>query len=291
MPSMDKRLNTVLLFSKLPEPGLVKTRLSFLKDGVFDPEDASELFECMLLDVIETILCAFDAMSKKDASPGDSEKANAYELVVSTAPAKNEDAMRELLTRNFDGTRFPIKVITDFGKSFDEHYNDAFAKVWQMGSSSIVSMGADMPALTPDDIIRAFKHLQELYNRQTDGIVLAPDQEMGVSAVGWNSYTSFDHTGVYYNASGLTVLPAYIEKARANNIEVNWLPPIPDVDTMADLSHNITLIDALKYCHEANSSMYPVWPRRTFSKLEELGCSIVRVPPNTLYDPRDIIDS
>ena len=38
---MTTRNNTVLLFSKVPETGLVKTRLSILKDGMFpaNPED------------------------------------------------------------------------------------------------------------------------------------------------------------------------------------------------------------------------------------------------------------
>ncbi len=32
---MRERKNVVLLFSKVPEVGLVKTRLSVLKDGIF----------------------------------------------------------------------------------------------------------------------------------------------------------------------------------------------------------------------------------------------------------------
>ena len=54
---MRERKNTVLLFSKLPEVGLVKTRLTTLKDGWFEPEVASALYHCMLFDVVE-IICA-----------------------------------------------------------------------------------------------------------------------------------------------------------------------------------------------------------------------------------------
>ena len=46
------RKNTLLLFSKPPVPGLVKTRLTTLKDGVFTPEVASGLYHCMLFDVV-----------------------------------------------------------------------------------------------------------------------------------------------------------------------------------------------------------------------------------------------
>ena len=38
---MNHRKNVLLLFSKVPEAGLVKTRLTTLKDGVFAPEVAS----------------------------------------------------------------------------------------------------------------------------------------------------------------------------------------------------------------------------------------------------------
>ena len=54
---MRTRKNVLLLFSKVPEPGLVKTRLTTLKDGVFEPDVASGLYHCMLFDVVE-ICCA-----------------------------------------------------------------------------------------------------------------------------------------------------------------------------------------------------------------------------------------
>ena len=40
---------------------------------------------------------------------------------------------------------------------------------------------------------------------------------MGVSVIGWTRNTDFSHTGVFYNADGLTVLPAYIKKAESFN--------------------------------------------------------------------------
>ena len=50
---MRERKNALVLFSKPPVPGLVKTRLTTLKDGVFTPEVASALYHCMLFDVTE----------------------------------------------------------------------------------------------------------------------------------------------------------------------------------------------------------------------------------------------
>ena len=108
-----------------------------------------------------------------------------------------------------------------------------------------------------------------------------------MSVIGWTRETDFDHSGVFYNQEGLTVLPAYIDKARKQGLPALYLPPIPDVDTMADLMHNITLVEALNYCAQYDDAT-PPW--RTAQALKEMGWDEVRVPPNDLHDPREEID-
>ena len=286
---MRTRHNVVLLFSKLPEVGLVKTRLTTLKDGIFAPEVASVLYHCMLFDVVEIICAAMADMEAAQAASGDASDAavrDTYELVISTAPARNLEPMRKLFS---DAGTWPrdITFIVDEGANFDEHYNHAFEQAWERGADCILSMGADMPALTKSDIKFGFEQLHKLEDEPRGGIVLAPDQEMGVSVVGWTRNTDFSHTGVFYNMSGLTVLPAYIQKAREADLPVLWLPPIPDVDTMADLYHNVTLVEALNYCAK-HDDICPPW--RTAQALSEIGFSQIYVAPNDLRDPRDEID-
>ena len=286
---MRIRKNVLLLFSKVPEAGLVKTRLTVLKDGVFQPDVASGLYHCMLFDVTE-ICCA--AMTKLEARPHATdpvtgeEIVDTYEMRISTAPAENLEKMRELFAVSGTWPR-EIVFVADEGKSFDEHYNDAFQKAWDDGADTILSMGADMPALTVDDVVRGFEALQKLDETEKGGIVLSPDQEMGVSIVGWPRKTAFDHSGVFYNQEGLTVLPAYIAKARRMDLPAIYLPPVPDVDTMADLMHNITLVEALNYCAPFDGNT-PPW--RTAHALKEMGWDEVRVMPNDLRDPRESID-
>ncbi|WP_251211759.1 TIGR04282 family arsenosugar biosynthesis glycosyltransferase [Adlercreutzia murintestinalis] len=318
------RKNVLLLFSKVPEAGLVKTRLTTLKDGVFAPEVASALYHCMLFDVAEICMAAFDLLegggaaasrhsarssqglsvapfdlgsatpppsSSTDAAAPTPSTLDTYELVIST-PVGSADAMRALFADAGTWPQ-PIAVVEDAGATFDEHYNDAFQQCWDAGADCILSMGADMPALTVNDVTAGFDALHQLADADTPGIVLAPDQEMGVSVIGWTRQTAdaphaFNHTGVFYNADGLTVLPAYIQKARAANLAARYLPPIPDVDTMADLMHAITLVEALNYCAPFDGNT-PPW--RTAQALREMGWDEVRVPPNDLHDPREHIDS
>ena len=66
-----------------------------------------------------------------------------------------------------------------------------------------------------------------------------------------------------------------------------YLPPVPDVDTMADLMHNITVVEALNYCAPFDGNT-PPW--RTADALKQMGWDEVRVMPNDLRDPREAID-
>lgn len=282
--TMDTRNNVLLLFSKLPEAGLVKTRLTTLKDGIFTPEAASVLYHCMLFDVVETCMAAFDILGSEVDGPLHDE----YRLVISTAPAKNLDAMRALFEDAGIWPR-PIGYAFDEGTTFDEHYNDAFAKAWEAGADCILSMGADMPALTTEDVVNGFRALHRLDDSHTPGIVLAPDQELGVSIIGWNKDTAFDHEGVFYNSSGLTVLPAYIRKAKEAGLAAVYLPPVPDVDTMADLAHAATVVEAISYCTDSSGTP-KAKPYRTAKALDEMGWSDIRIMPNGLMDPRSHID-
>lgn len=286
---MRTRKNVLLLFSKVPEAGLVKTRLTVLKDGLFEPDVASGLYHCMLFDVTE-ICCAAMARLEERGVAADPETGeeirDVYEMRISTAPAENLPKMRELYEASGAWPR-EIVFAADEGASFDEHYNDAFQKAWDDGADTILSMGADMPALTVDDVVRGFEALQQLDASEKGGIVLAPDQEMGVSIVGWPRRTAFDHSGVFYNQEGLTVLPAYIAKARELGLPAIYLPPVPDVDTMSDLAHNITLVEALNYCAPFDGNT-PPW--RTADALKQMGWDEVRVMPNDLRDPREAID-
>ena len=295
---MRERKNTVLLFSKVPEVGLVKTRLTVLKDGMFPPETAAELYHCMLFDVVEIIMAALDDLDARQsaalesvARDGDAAAdrdfvRDTYELVISTTPAPNAEVMRKLFADAGEWPR-PFRVIVDEGASFDEHYNHAFAQCWEQGADCILSMGADMPALTKSDVKLGFEQLHKLDNVPGGGIVLAPDQEMGVSVIGWTRRTDFDHTGVFYNRGGLTVLPAYIKKAQQLGLPALWLPPIPDVDTMGDFFHNVTLVHALNYCAKFDD-VCPPW--RTAEKFIDMGFREIVVAPNNLLDPRDHID-
>lgn len=282
---MRIRKNALLLFSKPPIAGLVKTRLTVLKDGIFEPEVASGLYHCMLFDVAE-ICC--DALAQLEERQAASEGiVDEYELIISTTPQKNVEVMQRIFDESGQWPR-NISIICDEGASFDEHYNHAFEQVFAMGFDTILSMGADMPALPRAVVVEGFEKLHALCDVSGGGIVISPDQEMGVSIIGWTRETAMSHDGVFYNKDGKTVLPAYIDKAAELGLPALYLPAVVDVDTMGDLFHNITLVQAIEYCAKFDDLSVP-W--RTAQALRDMGYSDVRVPPNDLHDPREEIDT
>lgn len=282
---MHIRKNALLLFSKPPIAGLVKTRLTVLKDGIFEPEVASGLYHCMLFDVAE-ICC--DALAQLEARQAASEGiVDEYELIISTTPQKNVEVMQRIFDESGQWPR-NISIICDEGASFDEHYNHAFEQVFAMGFDTVLSMGADMPALPRVVVVEGFEKLHALCDVPGGGIVISPDQEMGVSIIGWTRETAMSHDGVFYNKDGKTVLPAYIDKAAELGLPALYLPAVVDVDTMGDLFHNITLVQAIEYCAKFDDLSVP-W--RTAQALRDMGYSDVRVPPNDLHDPREEIDT
>ncbi len=292
--SQNTRRNALLLFSKIPEPGKVKTRLTPIKDGWFEPEVASALYHCMFFDVVEICCDALKDLEREDlerqAVEGTCDYApvhDEYDIIISSPGKGSEEKMRALFEASGTWPR-PLIFTHDEGESFDEHYNGAFQEVWNRGYDTVLSLGCDMPALRRTVVEEGFRRLHTLCEIPGGGVVIAPDQEMGVSAVGWTRETDFDHTGVYYNKDGMTALPAYIKKCAEQNLPALYLPDVPDVDTIRDLNHNVTLVQALEYCAEFQDDVTAPW--RTADALRQIGYDDIRIMPNDLHDDRSEID-
>ena len=155
------RKNALLLFSKPPIPGLVKTRLTVLKDGVFQPEVASGLYHCMLFDVVEICCAAMADLERESAerarealAAGEEVVRDEYEMIISTTPAKNVEVMRKLFSDAgtmaaragvSSATRAPASTSTTTRRS---------RRRGRAVPIAVLSMGADMPALTKADVRR-----------------------------------------------------------------------------------------------------------------------------------------
>ena len=154
---MAERKEALLIFSKPPIPGMVKTRLTIEYGGILSPEQAAEFFRRSLYDVSEAAMhVVLELQAEKDAISAADPDADTfvYDYYVSTTPSENVDLMRE--TYESLGT-WPMEIhyMTDKGATFDDHFDYAFKQLFDKGYESIVSIGADIPTMPKSHIKQA----------------------------------------------------------------------------------------------------------------------------------------
>lgn len=286
---MEKKY-AILIFSKPPIPGLVKTRLTKERGGAFSQEQAAQFFKRSLWDVTELAMWCMDDLeaanrAELEANPGAPRRS--YDLFISTTPAKNVNLMKETI-EEVPGWPREIHYMADKGATFDDHFDMAFQEIFDLGYEAIVSIGADIPTLPRHHVTQAFQWLDYFSEVVgTSGFVCAPCQECGTSLVGFNFDTPINHQGIYYNMSGRPALDGYVEKLKENNIPNAYLAPVADVDEVEDLAHCLSCARALQTAAEFQTGIYV--PRRVLEWADYMGIKPV-APPNDNHDPRQYFD-
>ena len=287
---MAEKKQALLLFSKPPVPGMVKTRLTTEFGGFLSPEQAAEFFKRSLYDVSELAMHAlFQLQAENDelvASDPEADKIT-YDFFVCTTPAENVEIMKQ--TYDAIGP-WPMEIhyLTDKGATFDDHFDDAFQQIFAMGYEHIVSVGGDIPTMPKSHIMTAFKWLDYFQAIGTPGFVQAPCQECGTSLVGFSFNTPMDHQGVYYNLDGRAALDGYLEKLREREVPSAYLSPVADIDEKTDLAHAISCMRAIAEAAKVQTELFV--PQRVLDWVDYMGIRVV-TPPNEEHDPRQYIDS
>lgn len=285
-----KKKYAILIFSKPPIPGLVKTRLTIERGGAFTPEQAAQFFKRSLWDVTELACWCMDDLDdlnkrEREANPGAPERE--YDLFISTTPEKNVQLMKDTIYEIGEWPR-EIHFMADRGKTFDDHFDMAFKEIFDQGYEAIVSIGADIPTLPRTHVVQAFQWLDYFSEvLGTPGFVQAPCQECGTSLVGFNFDTPINHQGIYYNMDGRPALDGYREKLQEGDIPNAYLTPVADVDEMEDLAHALSCARALQCAQKFQTDIYV--PRRVLEWADFLGIKSVS-PPNDNHDPRQYMD-
>ncbi|MEG1397366.1 MAG: DUF2064 domain-containing protein [Raoultibacter sp.] len=286
---MATRKQALLLFSKPPIPGLVKTRLTIARGGSLSEEQAAEFFKRSLYDVSELAMHALmglQAENDERVASDPSADTITYDFFVSTTPAENVEVMKQTYA---DLGLWPMEIhfITDAGVTFDDHFDDAFSQIFARGYESVVSVGGDLPTMPKTHISQAFAWLEYFQSLGTPGFVQAPCQECGTSLVGLSYNTPLNHQGVYYNLEGTAALDAYVEKLRQGNIPSAFLSPVSDIDEGGDLAHAISCLRAIKQASASQPDLYVA--QRVLDWIDFMGFR-VSTPPNDEHDPRQYID-
>lgn len=200
------------IFTKLPEAGLAKTRLC----PPLSPEQAAELAEAMLADVVEEL-----------AGTGD------LEIAVAPVGGATANDRRAWFRSRFPGIGLTEQVGQGLGERLAGHFEARLAN-----ASSAVVVGSDVPELRAELVTRAHEVLAD----EAD-VVFGPDGGGGYYLVGARAARSELFTRVPMSTDDMYART--LELARELGLRVHELPVVGDVDTERDLErlsrHGATL--------------------------------------------------
>jgi len=264
--------HAIVIFTKVPEIGKVKTRLTEERGGILTPDEAKCFYEACLLDVIDVCLSV--------------------------------DKARVWICHNADGDRTELNllilqlkhankiagVFADQGGSFDECMQYAVDFLLKPGqkeklAENVLILGGDVLGLQPNTLIDGIEKL-EMLSKSSAGqhsayisdskhsdigaaMVVSADQEGGFNLAGYTCNTPFDFRTIFYNMDGITALEGLAEKAREKNIPLLPLETVFDIDLPVDLGSMIPVLNVLEQGASYDSRI--VAPVRTMTVLRDLG--------------------
>lgn len=266
----------VVVFTKVPRNGDIKTRLTKERGGILTPEEAKLFYEACLLDVIDSGIAA------------------CQEEGADFWVCHNAGGDGIYLASLLKGLAHPEKVkgiFADRGGSFDDCMQFAADYIIKPQSGarladSVIIVGGDLPTLQPTTIKNAFAALEKLSQSEAGrravrqygdvltpavgaAFVEAPCQEGGFSLVGYTYVTPFDFHQVFYNMDGITALDMLVKKAGDKKIPFTALEMVPDIDIPLDLASTIPVLRSLELAAVTDPTV--MVPRRTLAVLRELG--------------------
>lgn len=199
----DAQANTVLLFTRLPVPGQVKTRLI----PALGAEGAAQVQR----EMTELIACCLRAGVARREFGVQVLHANGSRRLV-----------RRWLGRAF---AYQPQVTGDLG----QRLTHAFERAFSLGARRVVAVGADCPAITLGLLQRAFAELE------SRPVVFGPAEDGGYYLIGLSRLCPALFEGIGWGGS--RVLADSLLRAGFRGWEASLLPSLPDVDRPEDLAH------------------------------------------------------
>lgn len=195
-----RQSQTLILFTRYPEPGATKTRLI----PALGPLGAAGVQRWMT----ERTMGVAQAFCRRHATP--------LELHFAGG---GEGAMREWLG--------PHTFTPQVGSSVGERMAHSFHHAFQAGVERVVIIGTDCPGLTVELLDQAFAALRDC------DLVLGPAKDGGYYLIGLTEARPSLFVDIDWGTS--SVLNQTL--ARANSLTLRQLPPLHDIDRPEDLAH------------------------------------------------------
>ncbi len=250
---------SVLIFSKVPAIGFVKTRLS--QTTILSDSEVNLIAEAMLKD---TIIIASRS------------KANIIEIGYYPEHSFNKlEKIVDSIQKTHDLT-IPISYHLQQGSSFDERFESVVQASIDNGNDFIVVLGADLPYMPSSLINSAFTHLNLKEN--LNNIVIGPAGEGGVYLVGLSrSFIPSWFRKFKLFTDGVEIIQI-AKFCKLEEIELYLLTPLVDIDIEEDLVSLLAFIEVLKIAENNDNFHYPHY---TIKAIESLGLYIKEIKGKT----------
>lgn len=206
----------LLLFTKVPEPGYVKTRLTEGQNAL-SPEDACRLYSAILLDVFDVMTHAANFVGAR--------------LYVAYTPPEREAEIRQFLSN----TTAPVTFFAQQGRTTSERIVRAFETAFASGEDDAVLVFGDQSTLTKRVVLDALEALRPNVKGENPHLVLGPTCDGGTYLIGLTSKLrswisdSIDCTNTSKAVSKLVV------RAFSDQIPCTLLEELIDLDDLLDL--------------------------------------------------------
>ena len=192
----------LIIFARQPLPGQVKTRLT----PPLTPEEASELYRRMLLDILTRTRALADVERLLFHSGGS--EADEY----------------------FRGTSPDLPLFPQIGGDLGERMAAAFETAFALGHERVAIIGSDSPDLPLDFIATAFTELASGGHEA----IFGPAEDGGYYLLAMTRLRRELFQGIAWGSD--TVLTTSLRQAERGGIKATVLPGWYDVDTVADLA-------------------------------------------------------
>jgi hypothetical protein len=191
----------VIVMTRYPEAGKVKTRLI----ETLGDKNAADLHQRMAEHTMSTLKPLHDI--------------EAADLFVFFNGGSIEQMQRWL------GSTFTYQ--SQQGNNLGEKMGNAFAYIFRSGYNRAVILGTDCPDIEGATVIQALKYL-----RSAD-LVLGPAEDGGYYLLGLNQTIPQLFEGIEWGSD--RVLAQTTQQAKQQNLSIEYLHPLRDIDTPADL--------------------------------------------------------
>lgn len=195
----------LILFTRYPEPGKVKTRLI----SALGAEGAANLQRQMTEDTLRKI----EAMQN-----------NFLVLLEIHFAGNKKELMQAWLGKNF---AYYQQQEGDLG----ERMLSAFAGAFTKGMSRVVLIGTDCPDLDAVILAEAFQLLEQ------SEVVLGPAADGGYYLIGLKRLIPELFSNIYWGTGEVLLKTQQI--AQRLNLQVSYLPLLHDIDVPEDLFHRL----------------------------------------------------